>query len=221
MSRNWYRGPFFPIALAIIGTSGLTYAWVRQNHELIHAYEESTRLQRSQLVIDLDEIARDQWLIAFNQEVGKEKPSDDALITDAEGSVEAVLMWQTHMAGRVAESSDEYNEILKARGELREKAAKLREVKDYKGLIELLHKLAEPSRNQQMIASLDKKFAASVKAANDKVAEIEGSMSLWYVVGTTFLLFSSILASVSLEITLRRLEGQIPHIESKSSNKKK
>ena len=76
MMRGWLLSPGLPLALAVIGTVGLANSWIRQNRELVGAYENLSRLQRSQLVIDTDEIARDQWLIALDQELTKEKPNE-------------------------------------------------------------------------------------------------------------------------------------------------
>ena len=53
---------------------------------------------------------------------------------------------------------------------------------------------------------LDEQFFAAVDAANNRVAEIEGSVRRRYLVGTALLLLSTIVVSVLLELTLRRLE---------------
>src|SRR5216684_6405564 len=68
MMRRWFLSPGLPLALATVGTFVLANSWISQNRELVRAYDDVSRLQRSQLVIEHDEIWRDQWLIALNQE---------------------------------------------------------------------------------------------------------------------------------------------------------
>src|SRR5258708_31309830 len=141
MMRRWLVSPGLPLGLAVIGMVALTIAWVRQNRELILANEDMFRLQRSQLVIDSDEIARDQWLIALDQEIAKEKPDAEFLVIAAQGSIEGFLKWESHMEGRVADSPELYKKELAARGILLSQAKKLAEAKNYRSLMALLQKL--------------------------------------------------------------------------------
>jgi hypothetical protein len=219
--RRWLFSPALPLLLAVIGTVSLTTAWVRQNRELVRAYDNISRLQRSQLVIDTDEIARDQWLIALDQEIAKQKPNEDFLATAAHGALEGFLRWQTHMEGRVAESPGQYKEELAARDFILGQAEKSAQSKDYRTLMALLHKLTRMSDTLHPTAELDKQFFAAVDAANDRVSESEGKVRFWYVFGTAFLLLSSLLASITLEITLRKVEAQTLHLKPRSSNKGK
>jgi hypothetical protein len=213
--------PGLPLLLAVVGTMGLANSWIVQNRELTRAYEDVSRLQRSQLVIDTDQIARDQWLIAMDQEIAKEHPNEELLAATAHGALQGFLMWQTHMEGRVTESPDEYKKELAARDLMLAQAQKLANNKDYKSLMAALQKITTMSHALHTTDELDKQFFAAVDAANDQVAEIETRVRFWYVFGTTLLLLSSVLASVLLELTLRRMErGSIP-VKAASSNRRK
>jgi len=97
--RGWILSPGLPLALAVIGSFGLAYSWQVQNRELVHAYDDVTRLQRSQLVVENDEVWRDQWIIALSQEVVKDKPNEVWLAETAHQALEGVVRWQTHMRG--------------------------------------------------------------------------------------------------------------------------
>jgi hypothetical protein len=220
MMRGWILSPALPLALAAIGTLALIYSWVHQNRELVRAYEEMSRLQRSQLVIDTDEVARDQWLIALDQEMTKQKPDEEFLAVAAHGALEGFLRWQTHMEGRVTESPEEYAKELAARDFLLRQAEGLAQTKDYRALMAVLQKLTVTSRDLHSTAELDKRFFAKVDAANDKIAESEGSVRSWYVIGTASLLLSTILASIFLEVTLRRIELQTHQVKPHSSKRK-
>jgi hypothetical protein len=221
MMRRWIISPGLPLVLAAIGTIGLINSWARQNRELVRANENVYLLQRSQLVIDIDEIARDQWLIAIDQEIAKEKPNSEFLVVAARGALEGFLRWQTHMEGRVDGSTDEYKKELAARGSMLAQADKLVEAKDYRSLTALLQNLTEMSHNLHSTNYLDNQFFSAVDVANTKVAENEGRVLFWYVLGTSLLFLSSMLASVFLEVTLRRMETNKLHLSSHPSKKRK
>lgn len=222
MSHGWLVSPGLPLALAVIGTLGLAYSWDVQNRELISAVDDTTRLQRSQLVIDIDEISRDQWLIALDQEIAKEKPNADLLAVTAHGALEATLQWQSHMKGRVADSQDEYRKQLAERDLILEQAEKVAESKNYRALVAALEGLTTDARG--LTAELDEKFSVRVDAANHRVTKAESRMRTWYFVATAFLLLSSILASVFLELTLRRVteaQSRSPSAKSQPPRKRK
>lgn len=220
MIRRWLLSQRLPSMLAVIGTALLIISWVRQNRELVRASEDVSRLQRSQLVIDTDEIARDQWLIALDQEMSKTKPSQELLAAEARGALEGFLRWQTHMEERVAESSDEYKNELAARDLILSQAEKLEQAGDYKTMMALLQRFTVMSHTLNSTAELDKHFFAKVDDANNKVAELEGQVRSLYVLGTAFLLLSSILASVFLDVTLRQVEKETLRLKSPPSSRR-
>lgn len=207
--RSWVLTVGLPLGLAVIGTLGLIDAWDHQNRELARATENVSRLQRSQLVIDNDEIARDQWLIALDQEISKPKPNEEFLTNAAQGAIEAFLLWQTHMKIRVAASPLEYQKELNTRDAMIAQAEEFAGAKDYGGLIAMLQKLAAMPQTRQLTAELDKEFFAEVSAADNRVADIESRMRFWYVFGTFLLLLSTLFANIFLDRTLRRMEEQI------------
>jgi hypothetical protein len=206
MTRDWMLSPGLPLALAALGTLSLTFAWLRENDELARAKSNMDRLQRSQLVIDIDQIARDQWIIALNQERAKPKPDEELLATEAYGALQGFATWQSHMETRVANSSEESKAELAARDAILANAKKLAAANDYKGVMRLLFQLGQMSHNTNSTAKLDERFFASVDTARGRVADLEYDIRLWYVLGTGLLLLSSIFASVLLEISLKRLE---------------
>src|SRR5687768_14271388 len=106
MRTSWLSSTV-PLLLAAIGTALLIYSWVYEKGEMARALDDVNRLQRSQLVIGFDEIARDQWFIALNQEFVKEKPNKDLLAAAAHGAVVNLLKWQSHMEQRVTSSPEQ------------------------------------------------------------------------------------------------------------------
>jgi hypothetical protein len=195
--------------LAAAGTASLIYSWSYEKQELARASEEVNRLQRSQLVIDIDEVARDQWIIAFNQELSKSEPNQDVLAVTASGVVMNLVRWQSHMEMRVAKSSEQYQQTIAAREAIITQAQQYANAKNYSALAQMVQKFQELSRAASSTSRLDDKFFAAVDAANAKVAEVEASMRWWYVIGTAALLLSSIMSSLLLDRSFQRLEHQI------------
>src|SRR6266850_6073007 len=204
--RHWRLNSAFPLVLAGAGTLALIYSWSYEKHQLARASEEVSRLQRSQLVIDIDEVARDQWIIAFDQELSKSEPSHDVLAVTANGAVVNLITWQSHMEMRVAKSPAEYQQTIAARKAIVAQAQRYADAKNYSELAKILQAFQEMSRASNSTSRLDEAFFAQVNAANDKVAEIEATMRLWYIVGTAALLLSSVLSSLLAERGFQRLE---------------
>jgi len=207
--KRWLTNSFFPLLLAAVGTFALVYSWTYEKKELADATEDMARLQRSQLVIDIDEVARDQWIIAFNQEVGKVNPNPDVLAVTANGAVTNLVMWQSHMEMRVAKSAEQYQLAIAGRETIIAQARQYADKKDYKALSKMLQDFERTSRESDSTSHLDTKFFSEVDEANARVSAAESGMRLWYILGTAALLLSSIVSNVLLERSSQRLERQI------------
>jgi mevalonate kinase len=216
--RGWILNSALPLVLAVAGTASLVYSWSYEKEELSRATDEVNRLQRSQLVIDIDEVARDQWIIAFNQELSKSEPNQELLAVTSYGAVNNLLMLQSHMEMRVAKSREQYQQTIAARNALITRAKEFAEAKNYSALAQILNKFQELSRASNSTSRLDDEYFAAVDTANSKVAEIESNMRWWYMAGTAALLLSSLLSSVLLDRSFQRLEHRIA---SKPQHKRK
>jgi len=208
--RRWILNSAVSLILAALGTAALVYSWSYEKQELARASEEVNRLQRSQLVIDIDEVARDQWIIAFNQELTKSEPNQDMLAVAAHSALVNLVTWQSHMEMRVAQSAADYQNTIAARKAIVAQAQQYADAKNYSALAKVLQSFQEMSRASNSTSRLDDKFFAQVDAANAKVAAVEANMRWWYIVGTAMLLFSTILSNVLLDRSFQRLERQIP-----------
>jgi branched-subunit amino acid aminotransferase/4-amino-4-deoxychorismate lyase len=215
LRSRWVISPGLSSTLALFGTVALCLSWFRDTHDLTKARENLARLQRSQLVIDIDKVGRDQWLIAMDQEIAKAKPDPYFLAFASRGALEGAVRWATHMEGRVAASPEEYEQELKARDELLANAQKWEDARDYKNLNRVLGLLNQRMRSTAAVARLDKQFFDSIDAAQDKVARLERGVREWYIAGTGSLLPSTILASIFLEIGLRKIEIKIAKPKSR------
>ena len=108
----------------------------------------------------------------------------------------------------MADTREQYKKEIAACNSIMAQARKLADAKDYPALMGVLRKLREMSYAADATAKLDKEFFLRIDTARTRVAEIEGKMRFWYVVGTGSLLLSSLLASFLLDVTLRRIERQ-------------
>ncbi len=222
--RHYLLNSVVPLVLAVIGTAALIYSWSYEKQELARAYEEVNRLQRSQLVIDTDEVARDQWIIALNQEIGKSKPNQDVLAVTARGALVTLVRWQSHMEMRVAKSSAEYTQTIATREAIVAQAHRYADAKDYSGLVKMLKNIQENLWASNSTSHLDDAFFAQVDEANAKVAEIEATMRWCYIAGTAALLLSSVLSNLLLDRSFRRNTNQIMSLTeaiTRSLNRKK
>lgn len=207
--RHWILNSAVPLVLAVAGTAALIFSWSYEKQELARASEEVNRLQRSQLVIDIDEVSRDQWIIAFNQELSKSEPNQDVLALTAYGAVRNLVTWQSHMEMRVSKSSTQYQQTIAARKAIVAQSQQYADAKNYSALAQMLQKFQEISRASNSTSRLDDEFSAQVDAANAKVAEIEANMRWWYISGTAALLLSSILSNLLLDRSFKHLEHQV------------
>jgi hypothetical protein len=189
-----------------------------QNDELSQATGEVSRLQRSQAVVDTDETQRDQWLIALDEEIVKDKPSPALLSAAAHNALECTVRRESHMAERVSNTSDEYKQAIAEREAIEAQADVLLAKQDYKALIAVLNHFVDVDRKGGT-ASQDKKYFDTVDEANATVSMMQRRVRLTYLWATALLLLSSVLGSVSLDMTLRKITRDSSL--TKSSNKRR
>src|SRR5262245_23868713 len=154
MIRRWILNSAIPLVLAATGTAALVYSWSNEKQKLARASEEVNRLQRSQLVIDIDQVARDQWIIALNQELSKSEPNQDVLAVAANAAVRNFVTWQSHMEMRVATSSAEYQQTIASRTAIVVQAQKYADGKNYTALTKMLQGFQEMSRSSNSTSRL-------------------------------------------------------------------
>ncbi len=181
-----------------------------EKEELARASENVARLQRSQLVIDIDEVDKDQWIIAFTQERNKSQPNEQVLTVTARGAVSSVAMWESHMEMRVASSQAHFEQTIAARKAIIAKAQEYADAKNWTALADMFDNFDKLFRSSNALARLDQQFSAEVDAARTNVSRIEAEMRWWYVIGTAALLLSTIVSNVLLERSFRKLERQLP-----------
>src|SRR5437870_4874209 len=101
---HWKRvKAYLPTILLIIGTALSGYATVVQFTLSPKSADERSRLQRSQLVVDIAEGQRDQWQIALNQELARDKRNNAVLSVAALEYIRAAARWRAYLKMRVSE----------------------------------------------------------------------------------------------------------------------
>jgi hypothetical protein len=208
MTRGWVLSPGIPLLLAVIGTAALAYSWYLQSGELVRASDYMARLERTQFIIENDELSLDQWLIALDQELAKPAPNEEIVTVAAHKEYEENLRLISHMKERVAVSGAEKQQIIDMRTALENRANKLAESKDYKTLLNAIRELVRSGKDMNTIENLDQQYSQSLEEAHNRIAVLERQVRFYYFCATGLLLLSSLLASVFLELTLRKVAEQ-------------
>ena len=203
--RRWMQGSSIPMLFAVAGTAALVYSWSVEKRELARVSEALNRLQRSQMVVNIDQLARDQWLIALNQELTKAEPNSDFLAVAANEALTNFVIWHSHMEMRVAGTSAESERVIAGRETAIAEAKRLEEARDYPKLLRMLQMLHAEARRSNSTAILDRAFFSRVDQASAELARIEARMRLWFMLGTAMLLFGSTLSGILLDRSLDRL----------------
>ena len=211
----WILSPLLPLMLLVVGTSTLAYSWWLQNTDLSDANDNISRLMRSQLVVSQWEAKRDQWLIALNQEIAKEKPHPGVLALSASESLKATAIWQSYMALRVAKTQEDRDRIIHIRESLIKQADTLNAAGDYRSLGELLQKHTGLSNLLGVTKVLDTRFVEDVDEARRLAKAISNRIWQLYLFGTTLILTSTVIASIQTDLTLRRIHTNVAPLLAK------
>lgn len=143
----------------------LFVAFLAQNVYSTQWASERARLERSQLVIDLEQTRRDYWLVLYESETSKAEANQRVLGLALENLLEAngnLLVWSS---GRTMSSGTDYQQALDARNRTRTEAQQLRQSGDIQGLSALAARTSIATAIQMPLT--DQRFFAAV----DKVEE--------------------------------------------------
>jgi cell division septum initiation protein DivIVA len=192
----------------VLGTLSLAYAWKVQNYDLAVAQDTRITLQRSQLVINLWEAKRDQWVIAVNQELAKSRPDQLFLAAARAQANKATIMWQGYMKLRV-EKDGAVREKIRRRNRLLSATDERLAMADTKSLLELSATDAASFKALKSLDALDKQFVDVVDETDATVRIANGAMSKFYVLGTALMLLSTIISSTQMTRVLSSLQRSV------------
>src|SRR5215210_1128320 len=106
---KWYRKiPW----ITVLGASLIFASRIRQNYFKSNWTTERNRLERSQLVLDIEQGRANLWELALSQELNKEKPDEDVLLLTARQVIETEMLLSSWSEGRLAKDADKYGNIL-------------------------------------------------------------------------------------------------------------
>lgn len=195
-----------PLGFAVLGTVALAYAWKVQNYDLASATDIRASLQRSQLVVNLWEAKRDQWVIAMDQELTKTQPDRLFLARATAEASKATIMWQGYMKVRVEKNGAERERIFTARNQLLSGIDVLLAKVDTKALQEVFSANVSTFNSSQSLEALDQRYFAIIDETDEAARIANKKMSTFYVAGTALMLLSTIVASLQLVWALGSLQ---------------
>jgi hypothetical protein len=207
--RRSFLADLWPTALAILGTLILCYATILQLTKAPETAETKSRLQRSQLVIDIAEGQRDQWLIALNQELTRDKPNRSMLAAAALESITTNARWRSYLAMRTAKSQDEANAAISERDAIIAQAEELNKRGDVDGLIGMTRAFAIVMKSRNELRQSDNLFFAEVDEANAMDTKISTRIAASYVIGSTIMLISTVVSTLQSNRTLNKIEDRL------------
>ncbi len=204
--RRIWQSPLLPLVAAVAGTLSLIYAWKLQNYDVAAAADTRGLLMRSQLVVNLWEAKRDQWVIALNQELIKPKPDRQFLSMAAAEANKATLMWQGYLKVRTTKAQSERQNIFAERDNLIAGIDKLLERSDPNALMQVLDANVRTFKAYKSLDALDQQYFQVVDQTDGEIQRATWWMSTFYAAGTALMLLSTIISSVQLAQALRPLD---------------
>jgi len=207
--RRSFFADSWPTAFVIAGTLILCYATFLQLTKAPETAEAKSRLQRSQLVIDIAEGQRDQWLIALNQELTRDKPNRSMLAAAAVESITTNARWRSYLALRTAKSQDEANAAISERDAIIAQAEELNKRGDVDGLIGMTRAFAIVMKGRNELRQSDSLFFAEVDEANATDAMISARIAASYVLGSIIMLISTVASALQSNRTLNKIEDRL------------
>ncbi len=169
----------------IIGSSILFLSWIVDKNYQSSYQETKEGLQRSQLVVDIEEVHRSLYDLAYAQEIRKQ-PCDSFLLAFAAlGQTRTKINLYTWGLGRVNENSKAYDTMVAVKNTIIQISEESMLSRNYKKLFEAHALVSKVFVNNYM--QNDKKFT-------DKYGEVKLALARWnsifkwlYAIGTILL----------------------------------
>ena len=200
---------FWPILLAIFGTGCLCYATFLQLTAAPQFSEEKTRQQRGQLVVDIFEGQRDQWRIAVNQELAREKRDPAVLAVAALEALRSTARWRAVLGFRAARSKEEYQSMIAQRDAIIARGLSLYQAGEIDELLRMLNGIGAVVEGRKEIEQYDD--AANVKMVETYQADEAVSKRLLtaQIVGSILMLISVVGSSLQTAALLGTIQGRL------------
>lgn len=163
-----------------IGATLLFSSWLAQNYFESKWAEELQYLEKTQLLIAVEEGRLTQWLVQLNLELQRESPQNDLLAiaaTKVVGSTSNLIGWSR---ARLASGEDQIAPI-QQKNDLQDLAENLRATQQTDELVSLAARISSQA-NAEMGGLLDG-FAAKVAEANERSAIWRQRFLTFYILG--------------------------------------
>ncbi|MET0946320.1 MAG: hypothetical protein ABWY22_12985 [Flavobacterium sp.] len=177
--------------IAILGGTILFLSWIVEKKYESNWSNEKQKLERSQLVIDITEVQRANYEVAYNIETQKDK-QDLVLLTFIQiGLCRTYMNLLSWSKGRVSDDTENYKKIINSKREIDSA-----NISNYNsGNYEIVNS------NFELVKSVfEKKYLDLDNQFSVKVDEVDSKQNLWNIIFTILYVLGSILVGISFVI---------------------
>lgn len=132
LSRKWFRKVPW---VTLMGSLLIFASWLTQNWLKAHWENEKSKLERSQLAVDIEQNRMDEWTNALWQELHKEKPSKEVLGLSALKIIETSSNLSAWIRGRLMDDPAAYRDTIQKKKQLQSDARAMFEKGDYDNVV--------------------------------------------------------------------------------------
>ncbi|HEU4789655.1 MAG TPA: hypothetical protein VFS71_08230 [Flavobacterium sp.] len=174
--------------IAILGGTILFLSWIVEKKFESNWINEKQKLERSQLVIDITEVQRANYEVAYNVEAKKEKQDLVVLTFIQVGLCRTYINLLSWSKGRITDDAENYKKIINSKREIDST-----NISSYNsGNYEKVHYNFEFVKSffEKNYLDLDNQFSV-------KVDEVDAKQNLWNIIFTLLYVLGSLLVGVS------------------------
>ena len=194
-SKPWYRRLSWSDYLTILGGVILFGSWIAQNKFQVEWDDKIRMLERSQLVIDIEEVHRSLWELSYNVEIRNQPVDSLHLAIAALGVTRSRMDLYTWGIARVSENSVTNSQMMQAKRLIDEKSRQSLLQGDLKPVFDAFQFINEAFTKNYM--NIDRNF-------DTKLNEVRTNQRFWnviffrsYIIGSTLLGIGFILGKLT------------------------
>jgi hypothetical protein len=197
--------------LAIIGGITLFSSWIVEKKYESEWVNKKQNLERSQLVIDITEVRRSNYEVAYNIEAQK-KNQDITTITFIQvGLCRTYMDLLSWSKGRITDDSGKYNKIVQLKKEIDEENINSFKSGNY-NQVHLNFDMVKATFEAEYL-KLDNNFAT-------KVDEVDSNQKFWNNIFTSLYFLGSILVGISFILEKTKLNDGASVLPTNKKNNK-
>lgn len=182
VKTSWYRKLTLEHWGTIVGSLILFSSWIVDKNYQSEWAATRDKLQRSQLVVDIEEVHRSLYDLAYLHELKKQPVDSFSLAVAALGQTRTKLNLYTWGVGRVTDNADEYQQMIATKRQIIEISEYSLLTSDYKKLFEA-HDIVTKVFTKNYMKN-DASFSDKIDVVNQEQDKWDKRFFWLYVVGS-------------------------------------